>query len=194
MPTNMHQEHWCCRHPLSYSNHYCAPDATAMLGTVAEDIALKLLNCHDTSTMSPTPTWRNSSLEKQSDFPNVTQLAKIRTRTHTHVLTKSFALPRVPPSLRISTSNRCQYHVMWSQHLRMSWSFFPTVITYSIKTFGIKNWVHMEVKTFLKIRYGLCVWNMNLILNRIFLITNTIFKQACLYQKLGKCLTGLFIC
>lgn len=83
MPTNMHQEHWCCHHPLSYSNHYCAPDATAMLGTLAEDIALTLLNCHDTSTMSPTPTWRTSSLEKQSDFPNVTQLAKYQNQdTH----------------------------------------------------------------------------------------------------------------
>lgn len=34
--------------------------------------------------------------------------------------------------------------------------------------------------------HTVCLQNMNLILNRIFLITNTIFKQACLYQKLGK--------
>ena len=46
--------------------------------------------------------------------------------------------------------------------------------------------VHTEVKTFLKIMQMLCLQNINVILNRLLLTTNTIFKQAGLYQKLEK--------
>lgn len=91
-------------HTLSYSNHWRTPEPTSMLRTVAGDMA------HVTQASGhlhnvPSHTWRNVSLEKLNDFPNVTHLGKYQLASkvsgprHTPVfLTKSLCFPRVPLS------------------------------------------------------------------------------------------------
>lgn len=74
----------------------------------------------------------------------------------------------------------------------MSWlspSLLSTVTLLSILS-GLKKWVHIEVTIFLRIMHVLCLQSKNLILNRILLIINTVFKQACPYQKLGSVSQG----
>lgn len=81
-------------------------------------------------------------------------------------------------------SNTCQYHGVIPTCVRHGCS--PRAGLYGGQTSRVKNWAHAQIKTFLKIRRMLCLQNINLIPNRILLITNTIFKHVCPYQELGK--------
>lgn len=102
---------------------------------------------------------------------------------HPRFWPKAFGISSVP-YYRFSPSNVCPYPVMCFQHLFMSWNFSHLLHIVS-KFSGLKKWVYTEMKIFLKITYMLWIQNMNLILNRNFLITNTIFNMLD-SRKIGK--------